>query len=137
MISNVIPKTLWWALVVAGLLGGCGREETYDVCVLNKTDGDVDEVTVAGARSPVDVGVLVRGGADTESSFVGPAPRTLTVSWRDTIRNSHRVEVSLDGVTPRHFNGTIYLILRPRGVAEPAAARKGDFDTMGKIEKAP
>ena len=134
---NVISKTTCWLLLAVGLLSGCEGREYYNVCVLNRTDRDIDEVLVTGPDGPIDMGVLVKGGADTHSSFFGPVPRTLTVSWRDRARNSHRVQVNLDGLTPRHFRGTIYLKIRPNEQVHAAAFAEDQIAEAAKYDASP
>jgi hypothetical protein len=113
------------AVAVLSYFGSGGRSRPYNIGIHNRSGGYVTGASVRGGKVEAVMGVIIADGRATHGLFRGPVPASVDVQWTSLDEQIHRTTVSLSGVVPNGFGGTIYLTLNADGTVTPSAVQPG------------
>lgn len=132
MIYRLLLAALALSLMLCTL--SCKAGKFYTVGIMNRSSGDVDDVTIQWGKDTYQFGHIMEGRNATKTPFFSKPPDKITLSWKAGAQTS-TMDINMVGLISEGFDGTIFMVIRgPESVAVDAI-KEGDRDAYNKLSE--
>jgi len=132
MVSRLLIAMVALCLVLCAVSCKAGR--FYVVGVMNRSRGDVHDVTIQWGKDTMNFGNIIEGRNATKSPFFSPPPPTITLSWKSSDEVSS-MDIDMVGLVPQGYDGTIYLVIKGPGSVGVGTVKDGDREGYNQLSK--
>ncbi len=103
----------------------CKGAKFYTVGVMNRSQGDIQEVTILWGKETMGYGNILEGRNATKTPFFSKPPATITLSWKSGDQQC-TMDINMVDLIPDAFDGTIYLIIKGPNSVGVGTVKDGD-----------
>jgi hypothetical protein len=130
-----MTSRLFLALAAVALLlcaVSCKGGRFYTVGIMNRSFGDIRDVTVTWGKDTLLFGNIMEGHNATKTPFFSMPPPTITLSWKFGDQQC-AVDISMVDLVADGFDGTIYLVIKGPESVLVGTVNEGDREGYNKL----
>jgi hypothetical protein len=112
----------------------CKGAKFYTVGVMNRSLGDIRDVTIQWGKETMGFGNILEGHNATKTPFFSKPPATITLTWKsgdqECAMDINMVDLISDG-----FDGTIYLVVKGPESVGVGTVKDGDREGYNQLSQ--
>ena len=110
----------------------CKAGRFYTVGIMNRSLGDIQDVTVTWGKDTMLFGNILEGHNATKTPFFAKPPPSITLSWKSGNQQC-AMDINMVDLIPDGFDGTIFLVIRGDQTVDVGAIKEGDREAYDKL----
>ncbi len=112
----------------------CKAGRFYTLGIMNRSLGDIRDVTVTWGKDTLLFGNIMEGHNATKTPFFAKPPPTVTLSWKSGDQEC-AMDINMVDLIPDHFDGTIYLVIKGYQSVGVGTVKEGDREAYDQLSQ--